>query len=401
MLKILYAFQQMLENLIYVNPHFNALKNLFITQKFMINENQTFLIVGGGLFPKILFALKMLNVPDENITIWDSSLENLKLAKTKMQYSNIKWSNKEFQIDENDDICFDNIILPMSLYSKNKLCFLDNKSYNIITHDWSSTFYNSPLITYYNVYFGIKKLIFIPSNKNYTIRNIEKYTSFIDTFFYIVKLFTITSYSKCFISLYRSFFPDPLTSQTEFKSLNNYFLRDIKLPRIKSNVKIVYPCCGIIQENGKITSNELFVNIKNEDVKLQTSPFSNYLNIFLRPHDYHYVHSPISGKISNIKHYQGTRYPLSNDNKSIKMKSLIENTKISFVIENEKENMLIILIGGFFIGSIDLFVKENSEIKVGEKLGCFNFGSSILLLHNNNCIYKPAKSYIMACEKIL
>ena len=41
------------------------------------------------------------------------------------------------------------------------------------------------------------------------------------------------------------------------------------------------------------------------------------------------------------------------------------------------------MIGGLFVGSIQLFIKENLEINAGDKIGYFNFGSSVLLLHND------------------
>jgi phosphatidylserine decarboxylase len=75
---------------------------------------------------------------------------------------------------------------------------------------------------------------------------------------------------------------------------------------------------------------------------------------------------------------------LSRNNITVINSSLIQNTKIAIHIKNDKEEMLVIAIGGFFVGSIQLLVHKNSTIQLGEKIGCFNFGSSILLLHNNS-----------------
>jgi phosphatidylserine decarboxylase len=51
------------------------------------------------------------------------------------------------------------------------------------------------------------------------------------------------------------------------------------------------------------------------------------------------------------------------------------------------------MIGGLFIGSIQLFIKENIQINAGDKIGYFNFGSSVLILHNENEIYHKVNNF--------
>jgi phosphatidylserine decarboxylase len=75
---------------------------------------------------------------------------------------------------------------------------------------------------------------------------------------------------------------------------------------------------------------------------------------------------------------------LSTNNKVVINSSLIKNTKIAIHIQNEEEEILLIAIGGFFVGSIQVLIQQNSIVQIGDKIGYFDFGSSILLLHNNS-----------------
>ena len=262
-----------------------------------------------------------------------------------------------------------------------------NLYYNCIFFDSVTTFYNCPLISYFYVDL-FTKLSFIPNSNSYTINNLERDSSFYNTFYYFIKQFTLLSISKYCIYLYVLFLKDPLFhgSYSEYPSLNAYFTRNLTHKvYIDKDADAMSPCCGIVMDSGDISENEpLLQNIKNETIQLYTNQFTKYINIFLRGNDYHCFHAPISGNIINIEYYQGARHPLSRDNITIINSSLIQNTKIAVHIKNDKEEMLMIIIGGFFVGSIKLLIQNESTIQIGDKIGWFDFGSSIILLHNNS-----------------
>lgn len=262
-----------------------------------------------------------------------------------------------------------------------------NPSYNCIFFDYVTTFYNCPFISYYYVDF-FTKLSFIPNNNSYTINNLEINSSFYNTFYYFVKQFTLLAISRYLIYPYAFFLKDPLFrgSYSNYPNLSAYFTRDLTHPAyIDNNAEAMSPCCGIVMDSGDISENKpLFQTIKNETIRLYSNQFTKYINIFLRGNDYHCFHAPISGKIVNIEYYQGTRHMLSRNNITVVNSSLIENTKIAVHIQNDKEDMLMIIIGGFFVGSINLLIQQDSIVQIGEKIGGFDFGSSILLLHNNS-----------------
>jgi phosphatidylserine decarboxylase len=336
---------------------------------------------------KELLQRKKININD-TFYIIDTFYDTKWVNHTKGILLNIGakkiiYSKKELPEKESSEQI--NAIFPLGLTPPKQ-----NQYYNCIFFDSVTTFYNCPLISYFHVNI-FTKLSFIPNRNDYIINDLETVYSLYDTFYYFIKQFTLLYISSYFIYMFAFFYKDPLFqgSFKDYNSLNAYFTRDIthitQITPINKYTTAISPCCGIVMDSGDISGNKhLFQTIKNEKIQLYTNQFTKYINIFLRPNDYHCFHAPISGKIVNIEYYQGTRYMLSTNNKVVINSSLIKNTKIAIHIKNEEEEILMIAIGGFFIGSIQLLIQQNSIVKIGDKLGYFDFGSSILFLHNNS-----------------
>ena len=337
----------------------NAFEELY--QKKIININDTFYIV--NVFHDIQ---------------WDKNITDILLTLGVTKIVHVKDPFFEENIEQNEET---HAIFPLNAPLPKQ-----NLYYNCIFFDSITSFYNCPLVSYFYVNL-FTKLSFIPNRNAYIIDDLERGLSFYNTFFYFVAQFTLLAISKYCIYIFAFFYKDPLFSGSfsDYPSLNAYFTRDVTYETsINKNVEAVSPCCAIVMDSGDISNASLFQTIKNEKIQLYTQQFTKYINLFLRPNDYHCFHAPISGNIVNIEYYQGTRNMLSKNNITIVNSSLIQNTKIAIHIKNNKEEMLMIVIGGFFVGSIQLLIQQNSTVQLGEKIGCFNFGSSILLLHNNS-----------------
>jgi phosphatidylserine decarboxylase len=329
---------------------------------------------------------KLINITDTFYVInvfhdiqWDKNITDILLNLGVTKIFHVKDPFFEKNIEQNEEV---HAIFPLNAPHPKQ-----NLYYNCIFFDSITTFYNCPLVSYFYVNLFIK-LSFIPNRNAYIIDDLERGLSFYNTFFYFVAQFTLLTISKYCIYIFAFFFKDPLFygSLSDYPSLNAYFTRDITHPiHVNKCAEAVSPCCAIVMDSGEISKNtSLFQTIKNEKIQLYTRNFTKYINLFLRPNDYHCFHAPISGKIMNIEYYQGTRNMLSKNNITVVNASLIQNTKIAIHIKNDKEEMLMIVIGGFFVGSIQLLIQQNSIVQLGEKIGYFNFGSSILLLHNNS-----------------
>jgi len=194
-----------------------------------------------------------------------------------------------------------------------------------------------------------------------------------------------TYYIPYIISIYKFIYPpnDNINGK-KFFTLNEYFLRELDIGKILVN-KTIIPCYGVIKDIGIIKNKTLYTQIKGETIKIN-SEYKKYINIFIKSNNYQFIHSPINGKITYITSYDGIRSLLIPYNINKLNLSIINNTKIIIQIQNKKTKIMIIMIGGLYIGSIQLFVRQNLEVKVGDKIGYFNFGNYVLLLHNENNI---------------
>jgi phosphatidylserine decarboxylase len=175
-----------------------------------------------------------------------------------------------------------------------------------------------------------------------------------------------------------------------FRTFEEFFTRHLK-PGVREIVKdenlIVSPVDGIITYFGKLESH---LNIKGRSLNLnlifRNSKYNSlfkegsFLSIYLRPGDYHRIHSPINGQIVEYYYIPGALLPVSNLYLK-EFKNLFLNERIVLSMKSQKDSkpFAIIMIGAFAVGKIVLSFKER-RIRKGEELGVFKLGSTVLLI---------------------
>jgi len=87
--------------------------------------------------------------------------------------------------------------------------------------------------------------------------------------------------------------------------------------------------------------------------------------------DVHVNRAPISGKITLLKHIKGAFL-------SLKIKeAVIQNERVLIVIENEVIKLGTVQIASRLVRRIVPFIREDQEIKRGERIGMIRFGSQV------------------------
>jgi phosphatidylserine decarboxylase len=130
-----------------------------------------------------------------------------------------------------------------------------------------------------------------------------------------------------------------------------------------------------------------------------------FSTIYLAPHNYHRVHSPISGRLKTITHVSGELWPVNAPFVQIVPQLFVKNERLIFEIEmNPGELCYLVMVGALNVGRIespfwsDLTTNElhnmhwfssqtkskdcNEEIKIGDELGTFMLGSTVVLVLN-------------------
>jgi len=188
---------------------------------------------------------------------------------------------------------------------------------------------------------------------------------------------------------------DYIVPKGGFKTFNEFFLRPFKpgarpLDGKNDPSVIVSPADGTVCQ---IYAEDLGTNFKiKRDVinirqALNNSPYADrfigglVLDILLWFTDYHYFHSPVSGKIVEVGEYAGSyNYNFANVNW---YKQLAKHKRTCYLIETKEFGLVAMIPVGFWgVGSIitEPKVKVGNYIKKGEEIGHFKYGGSSILL---------------------
>ncbi len=126
------------------------------------------------------------------------------------------------------------------------------------------------------------------------------------------------------------------------------------------------------------------------------------VTLYLAPGDYHRIHAPIAGTISYFSHVPGTLFPVNPPALKAIPGLFIRNERISLLFKNSPlGEMALVAVGALNVGSIQFpflseirtkrgsrerhgpLVKGPLEVNKGQDLGCFSFGSTVILLSKN------------------
>jgi len=148
-----------------------------------------------------------------------------------------------------------------------------------------------------------------------------------------------------------------------------YFFRDPERFPINDENYLVSPADGIISQIVE-TSGPMELGLENK----KFTRVSVFMNVF----DCHVNRLPSSGKISKIFYKPGKYINASLD------KASDENERNYIKMNNSVgEELIIVQIAGLIARRIVCDIKENSEIKQGDKFGMIRFGSRVDLYFEN------------------
>lgn len=193
--------------------------------------------------------------------------------------------------------------------------------------------------------------------------------------------------------------------------------------RLKPGVRpieglMVHPADAQITEQGEIKDGKLLqvkglsysaAELIADAEKARFLEGGYYLTYYLCPTDYHRVHSPVSGEITEAVHIPGTLWPV-NKSSVQKIKNLfLVNERLVVEIKQGAQSVFVVLVGATNVGkmtaSFDPSIVTNQplsqsrrsydpsvKIQVGEELGIFHMGSTVVVLYPPQKVSHPPKS---------
>jgi len=206
----------------------------------------------------------------------------------------------------------------------------------------------------------------------------------------------------------------------QYACFNDFFTRSLK-PELRPIAKglhdLVSLADGTISQLGKIEQGEIF-QAKGHHFTTQSllggdpslaDPFANgsFLTIYLAPKDYHRVHMPIDGELTQMIYIPGRLFSVNLDTANSIPELFSSNERVVAFFNTSIGRMAIILVGAMLVGSIETVwagtitpprkqalhnwsFDHLIQLKRGEEMGRFKLGSTVIaLFEGDNITWDP------------
>lgn len=198
----------------------------------------------------------------------------------------------------------------------------------------------------------------------------------------------------------------------DYQTLGEFFSRRLKPGARPIFGEVIHPCDGVLIESGKI-HEELLIQAKGKSYSLSEflpdNPWAqdfkegSFFTYYLAPHNYHRVHSPVSGEVRWTTVVPGELWPVNSWSvKNVKDLYAI-NERVITGLETEKGKVILVMVGATNVGSMsfsfDPNIKTNNPrkkevvhrqydsgrfLKVGDEFGAFHLGSTVVAIYEKS-----------------
>ncbi len=197
----------------------------------------------------------------------------------------------------------------------------------------------------------------------------------------------------------------------DYPSFNDFFMRKLKdgaRPIAKGKQNIVSPSDGLISQIGKI-ENDTLIQAKGKYFNLTDLIGGNkelaeqfidgfFATIYLSPRDYHRVHMPCDGQLTESIYVPGELFSVNQSTATHIDNLFARNERLVCIFDNKQGPVASIMVGAMLVAGIETvwsgqvvppvhatseFSNRKAEkIKLGkgDEMGRFKFGSTVILL---------------------
>ncbi len=203
---------------------------------------------------------------------------------------------------------------------------------------------------------------------------------------------------------------------TEFRSIGEFFTRDLKPEHRPIRGERVFPVDGTLRNISSLSPDGHIEQVKGKSYTLsQLAAGDSFVarlssgqlwNMYLSPKDAHHIYAPVSGRIVRTVHIPGALWPVNDWALSSVDGLFAVNERIVTYIESDVGLVAVIMVGATNVGRISLsymqfetnrapWIKhavqsfEHTQpiaVACGEKIGTFKMGSSVVLLSERHLV---------------
>jgi phosphatidylserine decarboxylase len=210
-----------------------------------------------------------------------------------------------------------------------------------------------------------------------------------------------------------------------YPTLQKLFTRTIKSEaRVIADTEMVSPVDGKVSQTGSLTEGQLIqAKGKNYDLAgllgnaelASTFEGGKWATVYLAPFNYHRIHSPVNGIVKEAIYVSGNLWPVNEWSVGTIDNLFSVNERLTSLIEHPDGNLLVVKVGAYNVGRItidysDHFIAnkygkkgngepltytpaEKVEVTKGGGLGCFELGSTVVLIADKNFISKHPEAF--------
>jgi phosphatidylserine decarboxylase len=197
-----------------------------------------------------------------------------------------------------------------------------------------------------------------------------------------------------------------------YTSFNDFFTRKLKPNARTIDTRahmIISPADGCVQNFGRIQDNQL-IQAKNHSYEVASllgnknlaSQFSNssFITIYLAPKDYHRVHIPMEGTLTDMIYVPGKLFSVNILTTDYVPMLFAKNERVVALFETAYGPMAVILVGAMIVGSIDTTwagkvapsrsllsnpiqhtcYPNGATYQKADEIGFFSLGSTVIVL---------------------
>lgn len=191
----------------------------------------------------------------------------------------------------------------------------------------------------------------------------------------------------------------------KYKSFNEFFTRALKDGvRVVDNAQdsIVSPADGAISQIGSIDDGEVF-QAKGQSFLVEkligdpqlAQPFKHgqFATVYLSPRDYHRVHMPLTGRLTETLYIPGELFSVNQVTAENIPGLFARNERMVCLFDTELGRMAVVLVGAMIVAGIETVVtgkvKPTGRLELnhhdvvlekGDELGRFYLGSTAIVL---------------------
>jgi len=197
----------------------------------------------------------------------------------------------------------------------------------------------------------------------------------------------------------------------DYASFNDFFTRELKAgirPVALEKDAVVSPADGAVSQAGSISDDRIFqakgmtfsaVDLLGGDAE-RAAAFKDgvFSTIYLSPKDYHRLHMPLDGKLTEMVHIPGRLFSVNAATAESVPGLFARNERVACLFDTEAGPMALVLVGAIFVSSVETvwqgvvtpptapsvrswrYDDQNILLKKGEEMGRFNMGSTIIIL---------------------